>query len=99
MLTHIAFLRFKKNLDESEKRFASVRLKSGLEDLNGKIDGMDNIKVENLLLETSNVDLIIMAQFENKESLQNYHTSPLTFNFRNILDKSLEKMYVADFIN
>ncbi len=99
MLTHIALFKFKDNLDESEKRFASVKLKRGLEDLNGKIDGMENIKVENLLLESSNVDLVIMAKFENKKALQNYHTSPLTFNFRSILDRSLEKMYIADYIN
>lgn len=99
MLTHIAFLRFKENLDDSEKRYASVKLKRGLEDLNGKIDGLVRIKVENLLLETSNVDLMIMAQFENKEALQHYHTSPLTFNFRNILDKNIEKTYVADYFN
>ncbi|MCM1298452.1 MAG: Dabb family protein [Firmicutes bacterium] len=98
MINHITFLRFKENLSESEKRIASVKLKSGFEGLAGKIDGMANIKVENILLETSNVDLIVTAQFETKEALNNYHTSPLAFNFKNTLDESLEKTYIADYI-
>ena len=98
MLTHIALFRFKKNLEESEKRLASVKLKSGFENLAGKIDGMISIKVENLLPSSSNVDMVVMAQFETKEALQNYHTSPLAFNFRNVLDENLEKTYTADFI-
>ncbi len=99
MLTHISFLRFKKNFSESDKRIASVKLKTGLENLAGKIDGMVSIKVENILLDTSNVDLLIIAQFESKEALDSYHTSPLTFNFKNTLDASMEKTYTADYIS
>lgn len=99
MLFHVSLLRFKKELSESDKRIASVKLKSGLENLAGKIDGLVSIKVENLLLSTSNVDMLIYAQFENKEALDKYHTSPLTFDFKYTLDSNMEKTYTADFIS
>ncbi len=98
MLTHISLLRFKKELSESDKRIAGVKLKTGLENLAGKIDGMISINVENILLDTSNVDMLIIAQFETKEALDNYHTSPLIFNFKYTLDASMETAYTADYI-
>ncbi len=86
MLTHISLVKFKSEMTESDKRISAVKLKEGLEKLSGKIDGLVEIKAENLLLDSSTADMLIISKFTGKPALERYNNSPLLFNVQNILN-------------
>lgn len=98
MLTHIALVNFKSGMSHSDKTIAAVKLKEGLENLSGKIDGLINIRVENLLLETSTADMLVICKFTGKPALDRYSDSPLLFNVQGILNY-VERLDVADYID
>lgn len=98
MLTHICLVHFKPELSQSDKTIAAVKLKEGLENLAGKIDGLLEIKAENLLLDTSTADMLITCKFTGKPALQRYSGSPLLFNVQKILDY-VETLDIADYID
>lgn len=93
MLTHISLVKFKSEMTESDKRISAVKLKEGLEKLSGKIDGL----AENLLLDSSTADMLIISKFTGKPALERYNNSPLLFNVQNILN-NVERLDTADFI-
>lgn len=98
MLNHICLVNFKSEMSQSDKIIAAVKLKEGLENLKGKIDGLLEIKVENLLLETSSVDMLIICKFDGKPALKRYNDSPLLFNVQRVLDR-VERLDIADYID
>lgn len=98
MLTHICLVNFKSEMSHSDKTIAAVKLKEGLENLAGKIDGLIEIKVENLLLDTSTADMLITCKFTGKPALQRYSGSPLLFNVQSILNH-VERLDIADYID
>jgi len=85
-------------MSHSDRTIAAVKLKEGLENLSGKIDGLLEIKVENLLLESSTADLLITCKFTGKPALDRYNSSPLLFNVQNILN-NVERLDIADYID
>lgn len=97
MLHHVALLTFKKELSDSDKRIAAVKLKSGLEDLAGKVDGLLEIKVENLLLESSTADILLLCKLENEQALKNLNTTPLLFNIKHEIDEYLARYHTASY--
>lgn len=97
MLNHIALITFKKELSDSDKRIAGVKLKSGLEDLNDKVDGMLEISVENILSPGSTADILLLCKFENEKGLENLKNTPLLFNIKPILDSSLGRIHTASY--
>lgn len=98
MLTHICLVNFKSEMSHSDKTIAAVKLKEGLENLSGKIDGLINIHVENLLLETSTADMLVICKFTGKPALDRYSDSPLLFNVQGILNH-VERLDTADYID
>ncbi len=97
MLTHISLVNFRSDMSESDKRISAVKLKEGLERLSGKIDGLLEIKAENLLLDSSSADMLIICKFTGKPALERYNNSPLLFNVQNILN-NVERLDTADYI-
>ncbi len=98
MLNHIVLLTFKDELSDSDRRLASVKLKSGLENLNGKVDGVSQIYVENILLkENSTADIMLFCKLESEQALENLKTSPLLFNIKSVIDSSLGRIHTATF--
>ena len=71
---------FKDELSDSDRRIAAVKLKSGLEDLAEKVDGLLDISVENILLESSTADILLFCKLENEQALENLKNTPLLFN-------------------
>lgn len=97
MFNHITLLTFKKELSDSDKRIAAVKLKSGFEDLAGKVEGLLDIKVESILAESSTADLLLLCKFENEEALENLKTTPLLFNFKSVIDSCLARTHTAGY--
>ena len=97
MLNHIALYNFKKDVDDSEKKVAAVRIKKALENLRDKIDGIIEISVEILLLDSSTADFLLVAKFRDKAALDGFNNSPLLFNVRSQMDK-VEVVHTADYV-
>lgn len=97
MLHHIALLTFKDELSDSDRRIAAVKLKSGLEDLAGKVDGLLDIKVESILLESSTADILLLCKLENEHALENLKTTPLLFNIKPVIDAYLGRYHTASY--
>lgn len=97
MLNHIALLTFKDELSESDRRIAAVKLKSGLENLAGKVEGLLEISVESILLESSTADVLLLCKLENEQALENLKSTPLLFNIKPVIDKSLGRIHTASY--
>lgn len=97
MLNHIVLMTFKDELAESDRRIAGVKLKSGLENLAGKIDGLLEISVENILTEESTADILLTCKFTDEKGLKNLQTTPLMFNIKPVIDTSLGRIHTASY--
>lgn len=97
MLNHIALLTFKKELSDSDKRIAAVKLKRGLENLAGKVDGLVEISVESILLESSTADVLLQCKLEDEHALENLNSTPLLFNVKPVIDSSLARIHTASY--
>lgn len=99
MINHITLVKFKSSCSQSDKVFAAVKLKEGLEDLALKIQGLEEIKVENILLDTSTADMLVLCKFTEKSAIERFHNSPFMFNVKNIMESYIERMDSADYIS
>lgn len=97
MLIHIALLTFKDELTDSDRRIAAVKLKSGLENLSGKVDGLLEISVENILLESSTADILLQCKLEDEQALENLKSTPLLFNIKPVIDMALGRIHTASY--
>lgn len=76
MIKHIIIWSFKEEMTAEEKAFASSKIKTELEALRGKIDGLIDIKVEVEHLASSTGDLLLDSSFESEEALKGYQENP-----------------------
>lgn len=77
MVKHIILWTLKSELSDSEKTKVKNEIKTGLENLKGKIPGLVDIKVNvEKRLDSSNADLMLDSTFENEESLKVYAKHP-----------------------
>ena len=76
MVKHIILWQLKDGLSNEEKESVKVGIKSGLEGLKGKIDGLIDIKVETNPLASSNADVMLDSSFESEAALKAYSTNP-----------------------
>ena len=76
MVKHVILWQLKDELSNDEKQKVKAEIKSGLEGLKGKIDGLLDIKVETNPLASSNVDVMLDSSFESEEALKAYAVHP-----------------------
>lgn len=76
MVKHIIIWTLKDSLSAAEKEKVKANIKSGLEGLKGKIDGLTEISVQTGLLPSSNGDLMLNSAFESAEALKAYAVHP-----------------------
>jgi len=74
MVKHIILWKLK---DEFNNDSIKQGIKSGLEDLKGKIPGLVEIKVQVEKLDSSNADVMLYSSFESEEALKGYAVHPL----------------------
>ena len=77
MVKHIIIWKLKDELSEEEKIAARAEAKCRLEALNGKIDGMIDLRVITTPLPTSSGDMLLDSTFESEEALAGYQKNPL----------------------
>lgn len=76
MVKHIILWTLNDDLTEQELEVIKSDIKSGLEGLKGKIDGLIDIKVNTNGFDTSNVSLMLDSTFENFAALKAYSVNP-----------------------
>ena len=75
MIKHIIIWKLKE-MPEEEKNAQLKLIKEKAEELNGKIPGMKELKVNIAGLDTSNGDAMLDSTFEYEEALHAYHKNP-----------------------
>lgn len=80
MVKHIILWKLK---EEHNNDNVKLEIKKNLESLQGKIEGLKEIRIQTETLESSNADIMLYSVFENEQALKNYATHP-------------EHVYVAD---
>lgn len=76
MVKHIILWNLKDEFSTDEKTKIKNEIKIGLESLQGKIEGLVEIKVQIDKLDSSTADLMLDSTFENEEALKFYSTHP-----------------------
>ena len=76
MIKHVILWQLKDELDANKKVEVMKNIKTGLEGLIGKIDGLTEIKVYTEGLASSNADLMLDSTFESEDALKNYAVHP-----------------------
>ena len=76
MVKHVILWQLKDEFSAEEKANIKAGIKTGLEGLQGKIDGLVEIKVRTECLASSNVDLMLDSSFESEEALKGYAVHP-----------------------
>ncbi len=77
MVKHIILWQLKDEFSTEEKETIKAGIKEGLEELQGKIPGLVDIKVQITGLPSSNADLMLHSTFESEEALKGYAIHPL----------------------
>ena len=76
MVKHIIIWNFKDEFSAAEKKELSAKIKSGLEGLKDKIDGIVDIKVYTDFLNSSNGDIMLDSTFADEKALKGYQVNP-----------------------
>ncbi len=77
MVKHIILWTLKPELSDAEKEKIKKEIKTGLENLKGKIPGLVEIKVNiEGRLNSSTTDLMLDSTFENADALKTYSKHP-----------------------
>lgn len=77
MIRHIVMWKFRRDLSETPKQVAQ-EMKSRLESLKGKIDGLIAIEVGvNIKESASSYDAVLISDFESWEKMEAYKVNPL----------------------
>ena len=73
-------------------------IKSQLEALNGKIDGLIKLEIQTISLPSSNADVMLYSEFENEAALKGYAIHPdLVFVADNYVRPFVETRLCLDF--
>ena len=76
MVKHIILWTLKDEYTNEEKSKIKAGIKSGLEGLMGKIEGLESIKVYTEGLQSSNADLMLDSTFKDENALKGYAVHP-----------------------
>ena len=77
MVKHVILWQLKDELSLTEKAKVAEGIKTALEDLNGKIPGLIDLKIHKKDIATSNADVMLDSSFESEAALKGYSVHPL----------------------
>lgn len=97
MVKHIILWKLKESFTEEEKSCARAEAKRRLEALNGKIDGLIELKVVTDRLPSSNADMMLDSSFESEEALAGYQINPLHVEAATYVRSVVEARLCLDF--
>lgn len=76
MVKHIILWQLKDEFSVEEKENIKKNIKTELEGLKGKIEGLVDIHVQYEALASSNAEVMLDSTFDNAEALKNYSVHP-----------------------
>lgn len=76
MVKHVIIWNFKEEFTDVEKAEFATKIKSGIEGLLGKIDGLTHAEVNISPLPSSSGDLMLDTTFADEEALKAYQKHP-----------------------
>ncbi len=76
MVKHVIIWSFREDLSQSERAEATMKIKTELEALIDKIDGLTEIKVQSNPLASSSGDLMLDSTFVDEAALKAYQVNP-----------------------
>ncbi len=76
MVKHVLMFQFKDELTKEERKTLLSGIKTELEQLPGKIDGLLELQVQTEKLDTSNVDFLLDSTVVDKDALAFYANHP-----------------------
>lgn len=76
MINHIVLWNLKEELSAQEKKEAALEMKSKLEAVAQKTEGVVKLEVVINEMESSNKDIALISKFESKKALEAYQISP-----------------------
>lgn len=97
MIKHIILWKLKSEFTDEEKIAARAEAKRRLESLNGKIEGMIELKVITTPLSTSTADMMLYSTFESEEALAGYQKNPLHVEAATYVRSVVEQRLCLDF--
>lgn len=97
MVVHVVMCKFKEELSDADKRIALFNIKNGIEGLNDKINGLKSVRVETLLMPTSDMDFMVVAKFDGESALFGYNDSPIYQPVKNYIVKMIESYHRVDY--
>ncbi len=97
MVKHIIIWKLKSEFSEEEKAACRAEAKRRLESLNGKIEGMIDLKVITTPYPSSNGDMMLDSTFESTEALAGYQNNPLHLEAAGYVRSVVEARLCLDF--
>lgn len=76
MVKHVILWQLKDEFSKEEKEKIKIEAKESLEGLMGKIEGLLEIKLNIVGLESSNADMMLDSSFESEAALKGYAVHP-----------------------
>ncbi len=76
MIKHVILWQLKDEIQGVQKEQVLNNAKKALEDLNGKIEGLVDIKLNIVPLESSNADMMLDSTFVSENALKGYQVHP-----------------------
>ncbi len=76
MVKHVILWKLKENLSDEEKEKVKSDIKSSLEGLVGKIDGLISMKILTEFMDSSNVDIMMDSELTDANALKAYQSHP-----------------------
>ena len=76
MVKHVILWQLKDELSPEQKAKIKAEIKSGLEGLQGKIEGLTEVRVNIDCLPSSNADVMLDTTFTDEAALKNYAVHP-----------------------
>ena len=97
MVRHIILWKLKESFTEEEKAAARAEAKRRLESLNGRIEGLIELKVVTDRLPTSSADMMLDSAFTDAGALAAYQTDPLHLEAAGFVRSVVETRLCLDF--
>ena len=97
MVRHIILWKLKSFLTEEEKKEARAEAKRRLESLNGRIDGLIELRVVTDRLPSSTADMMLDSSFRDADALAGYQVNPLHQEAAGFVRSVVETRLCLDF--
>ena len=97
MVRHIILWKLKETMTEEEKAAARAEAKKRLESLNGRIEGLCELKVVTDRLPTSSADMMLDSVFTDTDALAGYQKNPLHLEAAGFVRSVVETRLCLDF--